>query len=73
MNRSANHPTYHRTVEIDGLEIFYREAGDPKTPTVLLLHGFAILPMMLRHGGDELARRPSSIRSTHRPTGAAAL
>ena len=28
------------TVEIDGQEIFYREAGDPSAPTVLLLHGF---------------------------------
>lgn len=49
MNRSANHPTYHRTVEIDGLEIFYREAGDPKTPTVLLLHGFPTSSHMFRN------------------------
>jgi hypothetical protein len=29
-------PTY-RTTSVDGLKVFYREAGDPKAPTVLLL------------------------------------
>ena len=28
------------TIEIDGLSIFYREAGDPKSPKLVLLHGF---------------------------------
>lgn len=32
--------TRHRTVEADGLNIFYREAGMPDEPGVLLLHGF---------------------------------
>jgi pimeloyl-ACP methyl ester carboxylesterase len=31
--------SYH-TVEIDGLKIFYREAGPANAPTVLMLHGF---------------------------------
>ena len=31
-------PTY-RTASIDGLKVFYREAGDPKVATVLLLNG----------------------------------
>ena len=30
----------HRTVEADGLIVFYREAGPPDKPGVLLLHGF---------------------------------
>ncbi|SPL89986.1 alpha/beta hydrolase fold [[Actinomadura] parvosata subsp. kistnae] len=30
----------YRTVPIDGLDIFYREAGDPSAPTLVLLHGF---------------------------------
>ena len=30
----------HRTVEIDGLEIFYREAGPEDAPALLLLHWF---------------------------------
>ena len=32
--------TFYRTEEIDGLEIFYREAGPADAPTILLLHGF---------------------------------
>ena len=31
--------TYHR-VEVDGVGIFYREAGPPDAPTILLLHGY---------------------------------
>lgn len=57
MSRSANHPTYHRTVEIDGLEVFYREAGDPKTPTVLLLHGFPTSSHMFRNLIPQLSDR----------------
>ncbi|WP_394827670.1 alpha/beta fold hydrolase [Pendulispora albinea] len=30
----------HRQVEVDGLRIFYREAGPKDAPTLLLLHGF---------------------------------
>ena len=30
----------YQTVSIDGLDIFYREAGDPARPTILLLSGF---------------------------------
>ncbi|TMR94966.1 alpha/beta fold hydrolase [Nonomuraea basaltis] len=30
----------YRTTEIDGLDVFYREAGDPSAPTLVLLHGF---------------------------------
>lgn len=33
------HPTAYRTVQIDGLSIFYREAGPKNAPTILLLHG----------------------------------
>jgi pimeloyl-ACP methyl ester carboxylesterase len=32
---------YH-TVKIDGLDIFYREAGPEGAPTILLLHGILI-------------------------------
>ncbi|MGH9695303.1 MAG: alpha/beta fold hydrolase [Bryobacteraceae bacterium] len=32
-------PTYYRTKQIDGLSIFYREAGPKDPPTLLLLHG----------------------------------
>jgi len=39
----------HRTVNIDGLDIFYREAGDRKNPTILLLHGFPTSSHMFRN------------------------
>jgi pimeloyl-ACP methyl ester carboxylesterase len=29
-----------KTIAIDGIDIFYREAGDPSLPKLLLLHGF---------------------------------
>jgi pimeloyl-ACP methyl ester carboxylesterase len=32
-------PTLYRTAKIDGLSIFYREAGPKDAPTLLLLHG----------------------------------
>ena len=32
-------PTQYWTVDIDGLKIFYREAGPANAPTLLLLHG----------------------------------
>ena len=32
-------PTFYRTVPVDGLSIFYREAGPLDAPTLLLLHG----------------------------------
>ncbi len=39
---------FHRTVEIDGVKIFYREAGDASAPAVLLLHGFPTSSHMYR-------------------------
>jgi pimeloyl-ACP methyl ester carboxylesterase len=38
----------YRTASIDGLKVFYREAGDRKAPTVLLLHGFPTSSHMYR-------------------------
>jgi pimeloyl-ACP methyl ester carboxylesterase len=35
----VEHTTLYRTVQIDGLSIFYREAGAQDAPTLLLLHG----------------------------------
>jgi pimeloyl-ACP methyl ester carboxylesterase len=40
-------PTY-RSVNVDGLEVFYREAGNPAAPTLLLLHGFPTSSHMFR-------------------------
>jgi pimeloyl-ACP methyl ester carboxylesterase len=33
------YPTFYRTIEVDGLSIFYREAGPVDAPILLLLHG----------------------------------
>jgi pimeloyl-ACP methyl ester carboxylesterase len=33
------HPTFYRTIQVDGVSIFYREAGPKDAPTLLLLHG----------------------------------
>jgi pimeloyl-ACP methyl ester carboxylesterase len=32
--------TQHRKTTIDGVDVFYREAGDPSKPAIVLLHGF---------------------------------
>jgi hypothetical protein len=37
--RPMEHPTFYRTIQTDGLSIFYREAGPKDAPTLLLLHG----------------------------------
>src|SRR5471030_1358182 len=44
---STTHPHY-RIVRVDGLDIFYREAGPKDAPTVLLLHGFPTSSHMFR-------------------------
>jgi pimeloyl-ACP methyl ester carboxylesterase len=43
------------TVDVDGLKLFYREAGDPSRPTVLLLHGFPSASHMFRDLIPELS------------------
>lgn len=47
----------YRTVKIDGLDIFYREAGSKDAPTVLLLHGFPTSSHMYRNLIPKLADR----------------
>ncbi len=41
-------PVFYRTAVVGGLSIFYREAGDPANPTILLLHGFPTSSHMFR-------------------------
>ena len=40
---------HYRTADIDGLDIFYREAGPADAPVVLLLHGFPTSSHMYRN------------------------
>lgn len=39
----------YKTQKVGSIDIFYREAGDPKKPTVLLLHGFPTSSHMFRN------------------------
>ena len=52
---SKNATVTYNTVKIDGLDIFYREAGDRSKPTILLLHGFPTSSFMFRNLIPQLA------------------
>lgn len=45
---TSDYQVRYRTIEVDGVHIFYREAGDSKTPTLVLLHGFPTSSHMFR-------------------------
>ena len=47
--------TAYRTVEIDGIRMFYRDAGPRVAPVVLLLHGFPASSFMFRDLIERLA------------------
>jgi pimeloyl-ACP methyl ester carboxylesterase len=49
--------THHRTKTVDGIKIFYREAGPKGAPVLLLLHGFPTSSHMFRNLIPELADR----------------
>lgn len=49
--------TTYRTAEVDGLKIFYREAGPGDAPTLLLLHGFPSSSVMFETLIPRLADR----------------
>lgn len=46
-----------RTVQVDGVDVFYREAGAPDAPVLLLLHGFPASSHMFRELIPRLASR----------------
>ena len=50
-------PTSIRKIEADGVQVFYRAAGDPSAPVVLLLHGFPASSFMFRELIPRLADR----------------
>lgn len=47
--------TAHKKIEVNELSIFYREAGDPKKETILMLHGFPSSSNMYRLVMERLA------------------
>jgi pimeloyl-ACP methyl ester carboxylesterase len=55
-------PVHYRTVRVDGVEIFYREAGPAGAPTILLLHGFPTSSHMFRDllGSVNFDQHPTS-------------
>ena len=42
-------PTHYRTLDVDGVKVFYREAGPRDAPNVLLLHGWGASSFMFRN------------------------
>ena len=55
--QAAKYPTSYRTIAIDGLSIFYREAGSKDGPTILLFHGLPLSSPMFQPLFDRLADR----------------
>src|SRR5687767_8302063 len=46
---------FYKTISVDGINIFYREAGTPGKPVILLLHGFPSSSHMYRDLMADLA------------------
>jgi len=57
MSNTIAPAVFYRKVDMNGLEIFYREAGPQDAPTVLLLHGFPSSSHMFRNLIPVLADR----------------
>ncbi|BCZ22734.1 alpha/beta hydrolase [Mycobacterium senriense] len=56
---------HHRYAVIDGHRLFYRDAGDPAAPAVILLHGFPTSSYMFRYLIPALADRYHVIAPDH--------
>lgn len=52
---STTRQVHYRFEKVGDVDVFYREAGDPTAPTVLLLHGFAASSYMWRDVIEALA------------------
>lgn len=48
---------HHRYASVDGRQVFYREAGEPDAPVIVLLHGFPTSSFMFRNLIPEFADR----------------
>jgi pimeloyl-ACP methyl ester carboxylesterase len=57
--------TRYRTETIEGHELFFREAGDPSRPAVVLLHGFPASSFMFRELIAALADRYHVLAPDH--------
>ncbi|MBW4360640.1 alpha/beta fold hydrolase [Flavobacterium taihuense] len=57
INLTSVTSTTFKTIKVDGLDIFYREAGDKNKPTILLLHGFPSSSHMYRDLINDLSSK----------------
>lgn len=57
MTTDPDRTTRHRSIEIDGIRIFYREVGPPDAPVLLLPHGYPCSSFQYRHLMPALADR----------------
>jgi pimeloyl-ACP methyl ester carboxylesterase len=48
-------PVLSKTIEIQGVDVFYREAGNKEAPTLLLLHGYPTSSHMFRNLINDLS------------------
>lgn len=63
----------YRSIEIQGIDIAYREAGTPTNPTIVLLHGFPTSSHMFRDLIPQLADRYHVIAPDYPGFGASAM
>jgi pimeloyl-ACP methyl ester carboxylesterase len=56
---------HHRYLSVDGHQLFFREAGDPQAPALVLLHGFPTSSYMFRGLVPALADRYHVIAPDH--------
>ncbi|OBH87699.1 alpha/beta fold hydrolase [Mycobacterium sp. E2989] len=56
---------HHRYATVDGHRLFFREAGDPNAPALVLLHGFPTSSYMFRHLIPALADRYHVVAPDH--------
>jgi pimeloyl-ACP methyl ester carboxylesterase len=71
--KSTATSTLHKTVKVEGLDIFYREAGARDAPTILLLHGFPTSSHMFRNLIPALADRYHVIAPDYPGFGASSM
>ena len=56
-NKANDNVTSYHTIEVNGVEVFYREAGSKNKPTILLLHGYPTSSHMFRNLIPKLAKK----------------
>ena len=53
--QTKNNEMKYNKIQVEDCRVFYREAGNPEKPTILLLHGFPSSSHMFRELMPELA------------------